>query len=161
MKTNTFFPHTQNLIFKSLKIYKNYKNVFTQKSTHFKFLICFNFQLTTEDLSEDLHFENVIENNISIITQGNFENVSGLETTEIIQNEASLSKRPQRELFVSPQKPLKKKKWSSDDHKLDIAWNTLQSFITTKKTKDQFDAFGQYISEKLRQLDTETGIGTC
>lgn len=40
------------------------------------------------------------------------------------QNKASPSKRPQRKLFVSPKKPLKKKKLSSDDHKLDTAWNT-------------------------------------
>lgn len=41
---------------------------------------------------------------------------------------------------------------------MDAAWNTLQTLTTTKKTKDQFDAFGQYIAEKLRQLDSETCI---
>lgn len=72
-----------------------------------------------------------------------------METTEIFQNKASSNKRPQSKVFKSPKKPLKKK-LSSDDHKLDAAWNTLQTLATAKKTKDQFDAFGQYIAEKLR-----------
>jgi transcriptional regulator NrdR family protein len=106
-------------------------------------------------LAEDQEFEN--EDSTDNNYQDDFNNVSEVETTEIVQNEVNSNKHPQRKIFKSPKKPLKKNK-SSDDHKLDVAWNTLQTLASTKNTKDQFDAFGQYIAEKLRQLDSETCI---
>lgn len=81
-----------------------------------------------------------------------------VETTEIMQNEVSLSKGPKRKVFASPKKLFKKKNLQRDDHKLDAAWNTLQYFSKHKQTKDQFETFGQYIAEKLRQMDSESCI---
>lgn len=97
-------------------------------------------------------------NNAEKSSQGGIENVINVETTEIIQNEVSPNKGPKRKVFASPKKLFKKKKSSSDDHKLDAAWNTLQYFSKNKQTKDQFETFGQYIAEKLRQMDSDSCI---
>ena len=92
----------------------------------------FNFQSAADDSSENLLYENTNVNNPDKSPQGGIENVINVKTTEIMQNEVSLSKGPKRKVFASPKKLFKKKKSSSDDHKLDTAWNTLHYFPKNK-----------------------------
>lgn len=70
--------------------------------------------------------------------------------------EISPRKRPQINDIVSSKKPMKTK--IPYDYEIGSAWNTLQSSTDEKKNKDQFDSFGEYIAERLRQMDLNTCI---
>jgi len=86
------------------------------------------------------------------------ENTSGVESLDNnFRSSIIPSKSTKRKDAVLPlRKPNKKIKVPSENE-TNEAWHTLQS-IATKKPHDQFDAFGKYIAERLRQMDSNSVI---
>lgn len=70
--------------------------------------------------------------------------------------EISPKKRSQPNEFTSSKKPMNTK--IPYDYEMAPAWNSLQSSTDEKKNKDQFDSFGEYIAERLRQMDPITCV---
>lgn len=91
------------------------------------------------------------------LTLESTDDTNGVESSDNnLQSSIRTSSTKRKDPIVSLRKPNKKIKVPSEDE-TNEAWHTSQS-IATKKPHDQFDAFGKYIAERLRQMDSSSCI---